>query len=304
MKILKIFGLVVGVHLFALVLIFANPGCSSSSKPPPNPADTMGADAPATVSLPPEPAPIAPAPMAAGAPTGATPPITFNPEAPAVAAPGTAGIRFTPTRPGTPAATTLVTEPVADVTPATTYTVASGDNLWNLAKRFNVTTAAIAKANNIKTTTVLKPGQRLLIPSRPAGPSTTAAATPRPAQNKAAEPSAAKPVPSEGIKHVVKPGETLGAIARTYGVRQGDIAVQNNIADPQKIFPGMELTIPGWQPPPGKAGKSSSRPAAKTTPPPTVPTIDPSQPAQPAPPPEVPVIPVEDSPISPAPKNP
>ena len=37
MKILKIFGVVVGIHLFALLLIFANPGCSSTSKPPPAP---------------------------------------------------------------------------------------------------------------------------------------------------------------------------------------------------------------------------------------------------------------------------
>ena len=36
MKILKIFGIVVGIHLFALILIFANPGCSSTTKPTPS----------------------------------------------------------------------------------------------------------------------------------------------------------------------------------------------------------------------------------------------------------------------------
>ena len=40
MKILKIFGLVVGIHVAALILIFANPGCSSSTKPAPSPGDT------------------------------------------------------------------------------------------------------------------------------------------------------------------------------------------------------------------------------------------------------------------------
>jgi hypothetical protein len=30
MKILKIFGIVAGIHAVALLLIFANPGCSSS----------------------------------------------------------------------------------------------------------------------------------------------------------------------------------------------------------------------------------------------------------------------------------
>jgi LysM repeat protein len=42
-----------------------------------------------------------------------------------------------------------------------------------------------------------------------------------------------------------RPGETLGAIARKYGVKQGDIAVANNITDPRKIQPGQELVIPG-----------------------------------------------------------
>ena len=40
MKILKIFGIVVGIHVFALILIFANPGCSSTTKPTPALADT------------------------------------------------------------------------------------------------------------------------------------------------------------------------------------------------------------------------------------------------------------------------
>ena len=47
MKIIRVFGIVVGIHLFALMLIFANPGCSSSSKPTPAPSDTVAkADTP------------------------------------------------------------------------------------------------------------------------------------------------------------------------------------------------------------------------------------------------------------------
>ncbi len=42
----------------------------------------------------------------------------------------------------------------------------------------------------------------------------------------------------------MRAGETLGGIARKYGVRQGDIAVANNITDPRKIQPGQELVIP------------------------------------------------------------
>src|SRR5947209_4624086 len=119
MKILKIFGIVVGIHVFALILIFANPGCSSTSKPTPAPIDTVGrSEPPATVSM--------PMPVASNAPMS----VSFNPDAPATATSSSGGVRYTPTRPNTPVAQTLVTAPVTDVTPATTYTVKAGDTLF------------------------------------------------------------------------------------------------------------------------------------------------------------------------------
>ena len=69
MKILKIFGIVVGIHVFALVLIFANPGCSSSTRPAPAPTDTVAKS---------EPAPAISVPNLSVA---ATPPPDFNPDA-------------------------------------------------------------------------------------------------------------------------------------------------------------------------------------------------------------------------------
>src|SRR5688500_2321743 len=155
MKILKIFGLVAGIHVFALILIFANPGCSSSTKPTPAPVDTVSTSAPppSSISLPMTPTDSLPAPMASA-------PITFDPDAPAVAASGSSG-RYVPTRPGTPVASTLVTAPVADVMPATTYTVKSGDTLWELGRTFHVPYAEIAAANNIRASAPLRAGQKL-----------------------------------------------------------------------------------------------------------------------------------------------
>ena len=80
MKILKIFGIVAGIHVLALLLIFANPGCSTARKPAPVPSDTVAQDAPvpAAVSVPvpaaAEPAPVAPA-GAPSVPVAATPPL-------------------------------------------------------------------------------------------------------------------------------------------------------------------------------------------------------------------------------------
>jgi LysM repeat protein len=241
MKILKIFGIVVGIHVFALILIFANPGCSSSTKPPPAPSDTASSPPP-SIRVPDTSGPMPSSPAMAS--SSSAPSVSFNPDAPAS---GSSGTRYTPTRPGSPAATVVVAEPVADVTPATTYTVKSGDSLWTIAKKHHLTVAQLSAANSLPASTNLKPGQKLLIPGKPSSPTAAATANPAAAQGKTAETIAPRPSASSGgsVKHTVKAGETLGAIARTYGVKPGDIAVANNIVDPAKIRAGMELVIPG-----------------------------------------------------------
>jgi LysM repeat protein len=256
MKILKVFGLVVGIHVFALILIFANPGCSAMTKTAPAPADTVvKTDAPS-------PAITVPNLAAGDSATG------FDPNAPAISV--SPAIHYSPTRPGTPAAGALAAEPVADVTPATTYTVAKGDSMSSIAHHNHLTKAELAAANNLRPEAMLKLGQKLIIPGKAPNGGGPVAAAPvaRPAAPEAAP--AAKG-PAEPVKHTVKPGETLGAIARKYQVKMGDIATANNISDPAKIRPGMELIIPGWQTPTGKSGKSGVKTSAK-----------PAEPAKPA----------------------
>lgn len=308
MKILKIFGIVVGIHVFALVLIFANPGCSTTTKPAPAPADTVAKSEP-----------IAPITVPTAAPTIAVaappPPTGFNPDAPASAAPSV-GVRFTPTRPNTPVASTLVAEPVKDVTPMTTYTVKSGDSLWSIANKNKLSVPELAAANSLKSTTILQPGQKLIIPGKSSG-RTAATAEPTAAASKPAAAAAATAKPTGStMKHTVQSGETLGAIAQKYGVRQRDLAIANNITDPLKLAAGKELVIPGWDPAngkqPGKASSKSSgasapapKPAADVRPLFTTPQLDQPAPVISAQPPtpagEVPVIRVDETP---APKKP
>jgi LysM repeat protein len=307
MKIVKIFGIVVGIHVFALVLIFANPGCSSSSKPTPAPSDTVAkADTPPPLTVPNTSSDIGSAPP---------PPITFNPDAPASAAPSSVGVRFTPTRPGTPAASTLVVEPVADVTPAATYAVKSGDSLWSIANKNKLTTTELASANNIKTSAVLKLGQKLIIPGKSLpNANASTAALPEVAPAKSNESVATKS--PAGMRHTVASGETLGTIAQKYGVKQRDLALANNITDPAKLAAGKELVIPGWDPatprPNGKSATKSpgsaptTKPAAESRPSFTTPQLDGTPPpvinaAPPLPTGAVPVIRVDETP---APKNP
>ena len=53
--------------------------------------------------------------------------------------------------------------------------------------------------------------------------------------------------------HVVQPGEWLLQIARQYGVDWRELAAYNNIVNPNRIYPGQVLRIPGagGQPPTG-----------------------------------------------------
>ena len=283
MKIIKILAIAAGLHALALALIFSNPGCSYTKAAP--------SDTPA----------IAPAPVS-DAPAASSEPPT---------------IRFSPTRPGTAVASALETQPVSGVTPATTYTVARGDNLWSIAKANQISRTDLAAANNLGANSVLHVGQKLIIPSKPLqpAPASAPAAAVAGATVGAALPAAPKAA-GDLERHVVKPGETLGSIARKYGVRQGDIAVANNITDPRRIQPGQELLIPAKSaasnakaPKPAKpktetAGAAASPPAG--APGGAAPGADQDLDAGLKPPnaSDVPVVKIEDAPAAAKPKNP
>jgi LysM repeat protein len=273
MKILKILGIAAGLHALALLLIFANPGCSSTKAAQ---ADTS---------------PISSAPADNSQAPG-----------PAVTAPDSVGIRYSPTRPGTSVANALETQPVSDVTPASTYTIEKGDSLSTIAKKNQLTKAELAAANHLKTSAVLHVGQKLIIPAKasqaPAPAATPAAGAPM--ATAPAEPAAADKGPTtEATKHVVKPGETLGGIARKYGVRQGDLAVANNITDPRKIQPGQELVIPAHS----ATKQSKSAKAADTA---KTPAADQDLDAglKPAGAAEIPTVKIDDSGAAPQQRNP
>ncbi|HEY5228779.1 MAG TPA: LysM peptidoglycan-binding domain-containing protein, partial [Opitutaceae bacterium] len=181
------------------------------------------------------------------------------PSAAIITPPDTVGIRYSPTRPGTTVASALETQPVSDVTPASTYTIEHGDTLGTIAKKNQLTKAELATANHLKTSAVLHVGQKLIIPAKSTSAPAAGApvATPAPVSSfaPAGDQTPAAAGAADQTKHVVKPGETLGGIARKYGVRQGELAVANNITDPRKIQPGQELIIPA---------RSSSKKPSKT----------------------------------------
>ena len=120
-----------------------------------------------------------------------------------------------------------------------TIIVGTSDTLDILAKRYNVSSAAILQANGYKGPRALSPGQQLIIPPRQ-----TAAAAPAPAL----APPASKPVAvaaAPSSVHVVNRGDTLMSIARRNQVPVAELAKANNLDQSAKLSLGMKLTVPG-----------------------------------------------------------
>ncbi len=144
----------------------------------------------------------------------------------------------------------------------TTYTVRPGDTLFSIARRFNTTVDTLVRLNGLSNADVLYVGQVLII-STGGGqvqPTTAAPTTPSPTQP---------------VTHVVQPGETLGHIALRYGTTTQQLALLNNLSNPDLIYAGQTLTIrPGSGAPttPTATTPASTTAPATTSPPTTTPT--------------------------------
>jgi murein DD-endopeptidase MepM/ murein hydrolase activator NlpD len=112
---------------------------------------------------------------------------------------------------------------------ASSYVVRWGDTLSSLARRFGVPVKGLADANRIQDPNRIVAGRTLSIPDG-AGGSASAAAT--------------GPV-RIGRVHVVRAGENLATIARTYGSTPGALAAANGIANPDRVRIGQRLVVPG-----------------------------------------------------------
>lgn len=97
------------------------------------------------------------------------------------------------------------------------YTVQPGDTLSEIALRFGTTVAALAAINNITDPNKIYAGQVLRLASNPV----------------------------QGETYVVKSGDTLSDIAAKYGTTYQSLAQANGISNPDFIYPGQVIKIPG-----------------------------------------------------------
>jgi LysM repeat protein len=118
------------------------------------------------------------------------------------------------------------------------HIVQPGETLTLIANRYGVALSVLADANNLADREVIHAGERLLIPGASTPSQTTGYG---------------------GRVHTVRAGEALGTIAGSYGVSVAAIAELNGLTNPNHVWVGQVLQIPGGGGPPAPPPPAARR---------------------------------------------
>ena len=110
-------------------------------------------------------------------------------------------------------------ETTDNVSHETIYIVKKGDTLSGIAKKYNTTYQKLAKDNNIENPNLIYPNQKIIIKQE-----------------------TIDNVPHETI-YIVKKGDTLSGIAKKYNTTYQKLAKDNNIENPNLIYPNQKIII-------------------------------------------------------------
>jgi len=113
----------------------------------------------------------------------------------------------------------------------TVHVVQPGDTVYSIARYYGISPTALAHANHLVNPDYIYVGQSLSIPGSNMPP-----------------PSPGSP-PGSGY-HIVQPGDTLYSIAWRYGTTVSALVAANGLANPNYIYVGQRLGIPGYVPMP------------------------------------------------------
>ncbi|MCE5259495.1 MAG: LysM peptidoglycan-binding domain-containing protein [Chloroflexi bacterium] len=131
------------------------------------------------------------------------------------------------------------------------YVVQKGDTLLGIAIRFGVNYSELVSINKIANPNLIHVGQSLLLP----GSSSTVQPTPDTTAS-----------PGEGQWYLVRRGDTLGGIAVRFGVSSSVLIRTNSISNPNLLYVGQRLWIPGSSSATPAPTAVSGQPSATPTP--------------------------------------
>ncbi|OEK67279.1 N-acetylmuramoyl-L-alanine amidase [Staphylococcus equorum] len=143
-------------------------------------------------------------------------------------------------------ATVIGTSAIAAVTSAnadaaTTYKVKSGDSLWSIANKYDISISKLKSLNNL-TSNVIFPNQTLKV----SGSTSTSTNT------------------SSGSTYTVKSGDTLSGIAAKHGTTYQKIMSLNNLSN-TNIYPGQKLKVSGTASTGGSSSSGGTNSGSTTT---------------------------------------
>jgi LysM repeat protein len=234
MKLTKIFGIVLSLHVVVILLVMFQPGCQSVENKPPVSSD----------------------PPASGETSKDKPEFNQGFPSPATATPGESGKTTNsglshPTRPQ-PGVIIVPGQPPLDPVPlqglenpgpinlvpadVSIYKVNRGDTLWAIARENNVSLSNLLSANPaLDKNSRLAIGQEIILPAGGASLSQSVLESP------------SVTVPSNGTSYVVKSGDSLSRIAGAQGVALGSLLEANGLSKSSIIRPGQALIIPSGE---------------------------------------------------------
>lgn len=109
------------------------------------------------------------------------------------------------------------------------HRVRRGETLTRISRKYRVSVSALSHANGLRNANRLRVGQSLLIPTPGAsGPDSVAAS---------------HEVASRPVSHVVRRGDSLHKIARTYGISVTDLLRWNGLKPGSLIYPGQRIRV-------------------------------------------------------------
>jgi soluble lytic murein transglycosylase-like protein len=136
------------------------------------------------------------------------------------------------------------------------HTVTPGETLWWIAARNNLTTRTVAVYNGLSPDAHVVSGSTLKIPSVPEGAAALALAGTAPAA------TAGAPRPQGA--YIVRPGDSLTALAAQSGVTVQQMAYMNGLKPTARLLIGTVLKLPSGAPAPARAAQPA--PAARVIP--------------------------------------